>query len=74
MNIEQLVLEKLRSLLPDRQREVLDFVEFLEQKSVAKRPPLSLKGLWSDLGIHLSEEDISEARREMWENFPRENI
>ena len=33
MNIEEAVLEKLRELPPERQREVLDFVEFLEGKT-----------------------------------------
>ena len=32
----------------------------------------SLAGIWSDLKIDLSEEDMKEARREMWKNFPRD--
>jgi hypothetical protein len=28
--------------------------------------------LWADLGVDITEEDIAEARREMWGNFPRE--
>jgi hypothetical protein len=72
--IEQTVLEKFRMLPPDRQQEVLDFVEFLEQKNGAKPPRRSLKGLWADLGIHITAEEIDEARREMWGNFPREDI
>jgi len=74
MNIEQSVLEKLRVLPPEQQREVLDFAEFLHQKSIAKRPRRSLKGLWADLGVQITAEDIAEARREMWGNFPREDI
>lgn len=34
----------------------------------------SLYGLWKDMGVDISEEDIDEARREMWGNFPREDI
>ena len=37
MKIEQRVLEKLRSLPLEKQQEVLDFVEFLEQKIRGKR-------------------------------------
>ena len=37
-------------------------------------PPPSLYGLWADLGVDISAEDIDEARREMWSNFPREDI
>ncbi|MGA9773502.1 MAG: DUF2281 domain-containing protein [Blastocatellia bacterium] len=72
--IEQTVLEKLRALPPEKQQEVLDFIEFLEHKSLSKQPRRSLMGLCSDLGIHISEEDIDEARKEMWGNFPREDI
>ncbi len=74
MSIETEVIEKLRSLSSDKQQQVLDFVEFLQQKSIPKRPRPSLKGLWADLNIDISEADIDEARREMWGNFPRENI
>lgn len=33
MTIEESVIQKLRGLPPERQREVLDFVEFLETKA-----------------------------------------
>lgn len=33
MNIEQTVVEKLKTLPPDKQQEVLDFVEFLQSKT-----------------------------------------
>ena len=71
--LEQTVLTKLRALPVDKQQEVLDFVEFLAQKIGAQKPRRSLKGLWADLGIDITEEDIAEARREMWGNFPRED-
>ena len=73
MSIEQTLVEKLRALPPEKQQEALDFVEFLEQKTKAiKRPRRSLEGLWADLDISLTEEDIAEARKEMWGNFPRD--
>lgn len=34
--------------------------------------PVSLYGLWK--GISISEEDIAEARQEMWGDFPRDDI
>jgi hypothetical protein len=49
---------------------VLDFVEFLEQKNGVNQPR-SVLGALAHLGIHVSEEDIAEARREMWGNFSR---
>jgi hypothetical protein len=70
--IELTVLEKLRVLPLEKQREVLDFVEFLERKTVPKPSPRSVMGALAHLNIHVTEEDIAEARREMWGNFPRE--
>ena len=72
MTIEQQVLEKLRDLPPEKQKEVLDFVDFLKEKSGPKKPRHSLLGLWADLNTHITEEDIAQARREMWGNFPRD--
>ncbi|MGA9474050.1 MAG: DUF2281 domain-containing protein [Terriglobales bacterium] len=72
MTIEQQVLEKLRDLPPEKQKEVLDFVDFLKEKNSTKKERRSLLGLWADLNFHVTEEDIAEARREMWGNFPRD--
>jgi len=71
MTVEQQVLEKLRELPPQKQEEVLAFVSRLQEKS-GTGPRRSLLGLWSDLGVKVSEEDIAEARREMWGSFPRD--
>ncbi len=38
MSIEQAVVEKLRVLSPDKQQEVLDFIEFLEDKTKQQKP------------------------------------
>jgi len=37
-------------------------------------PRHSVKGLWADLNIHISEQDIDKVRGEMWDNFPREDF
>jgi mRNA-degrading endonuclease RelE of RelBE toxin-antitoxin system len=72
MTIEQQVLEKLQDLPPEKQKEVLDFVDFLKEKTSPEKPRRSLRGLWADLNINITEEDIAQARREMWGNFPRD--
>lgn len=72
MSIEESILEKIRSLPPEKQQEVLDFVEFLQKRSLARQPRRSLRGLWADLKVDITEEDIAEVRREMWGGFPRE--
>jgi hypothetical protein len=66
MSIEKSVLEKLLKLPVEKQKEVLDFVESLEKKAGSKGRRHSLKGLWADLGVEVSPEDIADARREMW--------
>jgi len=55
MTIEQQVLEKATRLSSWN----------LKQKNGRKKPLRSLRGLWKDLNIHITEEDIAEvfARR-----------
>lgn len=74
MSIEQAILENLRVLPPEKQQEVLDFVEFLKAKNLPKVTRRSIKGLCADLEVHITEEDIAQAGREMWGNFPREDF
>ncbi len=73
MTIEQAVMEKLRTLPPEQQEKVLEFVETL-QPPTEQQPRRSLMGLWADLDIGITDEDIDEARREMWGNFPRDDF
>lgn len=71
MTIEQSILEVIRALPPEKQREVLEHAKEL-RASIVKRPRKSGRGLWADLNISLSAEDIDAARREMWKSFPRD--
>ncbi len=43
-----------------------------ERNGGAKKPRRSRRGLCADLNIHSAEEDIAQARRKMWGNFPRD--
>ncbi len=74
MNIEQAVLEKLRQLPIDKQQELLNFAEFLYQKNTPKTFLRSVRGLCADLAVDITEQDITEARQEMWGNFPRDIV
>jgi hypothetical protein len=74
MTIEQTIVETLRVLPQDKQQEVLDFARFLAQKQTVKRPLRSVKGLCAHLGVSITAEEIDDARREMWGNFPREDV
>lgn len=70
--LEQAILEKVRALPAEKQRELLDFAEFLEHKTEVRRPRRKLLGALAHLNLTISAEDIAEARREMWGNFPRD--
>jgi len=72
MTFEQRVLKKLRDLPADKKKKVLDFVNLLSKKNGTKKPRRSLRGLWKDLNFQITDEDIAQARREMWGNFPRD--
>lgn len=72
MTIEEIVLEKLRGLPPEKQKQVLEFVDSLKPDGSTKKPLRSLEGLLEDLNVDITEEDIAVARREMWGNFPRD--
>jgi hypothetical protein len=74
MSIEKSVLEKLESLTPEQQAKLREFLDSLEPGNGPKRPRQSLLGIFKDFNVHITEEDIDEARREMWGNFPREDI
>ena len=74
MSIAEAVLNELDGLPPDRQKEVLDFVRFLRQAHPTRSHRRELEGLWADLGVDISAEEIDAARREMWGNFPRDDI
>lgn len=71
------VLTEALQLSPlDKVRLVKRLAATLEQELGAAKPTpkRSLLGLWADFGPAPSAEEIDEARREMWGNFPREDI
>lgn len=72
----QEVSEKTAALPQELQREVLHFVEFMLQKTqptTPKKPPFrSVRGIFANSGVKITEDDIADVRREMWNGFPRE--
>ena len=74
MSLEQAILEAVRTLPPDKQREVYEHAARLRAETT-KRPPFkSVRGLWADLGISLSAEELDENQREMWQGLPRDDL
>ena len=74
MSIEQAILREVQGLPPEKQREIYELARRLRAET-AKNPPFkSIEGLWADLEVSLSAEEIDENQREMWKTFPREDI
>ena len=74
MELERDLLEKVRKLSPDGQRQVLDFAEYLARKARATQPFKSPRGLFKGLGPAPTASEIDEAKRESWNVFPRDDI
>ena len=78
MNTYDEVLRSAQQLSPDDKARLLEDIsaalrrDLMQAETATKQPKRSLLGLWE--GVSVSEEDIDEARREMWGNFPREDI
>ena len=73
----EMAVEVLRKLSPRERLKVIATVLPETERELPKFRPIkrkSLRGLWKDLDVHLTAEDIDQARREMWANFPREDI
>ena len=69
------VLEQAKKLpLPDRVRLIEQLAMTMNRELAAAQPVprQSLRGLWQ--GLNIADEDIAEVRREMWSDFPREDI
>jgi len=68
-SIKDEIVRILDALQPEQQQEILIFAKLLKRKAFVKYPRKSLKGMWADLNINITEEDIKEVRREMCGNL-----
>lgn len=70
------VLDMLRKLPPrERLKVISQALPEIEQDLAEKKHAYkSLSGLWKDLRPAVSEQDIDDARSEMWKEFPRKDI
>jgi len=79
ITIEQ-ILNLAQTLKPTEQAQLLSRLTSAMEKTVINLEPKqptprrSLHGILADLGPAPSAEDIDEARREMWGNFPRDDF
>lgn len=72
MTSEEVLLKTFKGLSGFERKELLDFAEFLESRKNAKRPRHSLKGALAHLNIRINDEDIREARNEMWRGYTKD--
>ncbi len=68
------ILANAQQLSPSEKARLLSDISTSLQKELrsSSQPKRSLLGIWE--GLDLSEEDIDQARNEMWNNFPRKDI
>ena len=72
MTVAETLAHKVRQLPVDRQLQVLEYVEFLEQKHGQRGPRRDPEGLLAEQPSNLNLGDFTAARREAWRGFPRE--
>jgi len=71
MTITQAVIDTLRGLPPEDQQKVLQLVESLTHSKQLPAQRKNPRGLFADRGVHITAEEIDEARRQAWSDFPR---
>ena len=69
---EEVLLQKIKVLPPDLKQKAIEFVESLQKEARKKTPRVSLKGIWADMNVNITEEDIREARNEMWRGYTKD--
>lgn len=74
LTVEELVTFAKRLSTVDKVRLIEQIAPEIKRDLDSRfpQPRPSLRGLWQ--GIEISEEDIADARREMWNDFPREDM
>ena len=72
MRSEEVLFARIKVLPPNLKEEAIHFVEFLETKIKPQAKRKSLKGSLSHLKIQISDDDIREARNEMWRGYTQD--
>ena len=72
MTVTEAVIDKLRVLPPEDQEKVLQFVQSLTNLKHVPAQRKNPRGLFAERGVHITAEEIDEARRQAWSDFPRE--
>ncbi|MEO1664063.1 MAG: hypothetical protein AAFU54_05465 [Chloroflexota bacterium] len=69
-------MNDIRQLSPDEQFELVSEVlsNLRQQQTMPRKPKRSLYGIAAHTGKAPSADEIDDARRDVWQNFPREDI
>lgn len=74
-DLKEHVVSALESLPEEAIREVAALIDRLQQgrggAQTSPYRPVALGGLWK--GVHLTDEDIADVRREMWGRFTEQD-
>ncbi|MFQ5604390.1 MAG: hypothetical protein ACE5HS_14065 [bacterium] len=67
----QQVYDALKSLSDDGLQKVLEYIESIKapKKRSDRSNAIKLGGILAKYGVDISENDIAEARKEMWQNL-----
>ena len=72
MTNAEVLMQKFVVLPPAQQKKAIEYVDSL-QKEVSTQPKRkSLKGALAHLNIKITDEDIREARNEMWRGYAKD--
>jgi len=72
MTTEEILLQKIKVLPPSLRQKAIEFIDSLQNEAATKQKRKSLKGALAHLNIKISDEDIREARNEMWRDYTRD--
>ena len=69
---EEVLLEKIKVLPPNLKQKAMDYVESLQGETVPTQKRKSLQGSLAHLNIKFTEQDLREARNEMWRRYTKD--
>jgi hypothetical protein len=75
MELKEKIIKNLETLPSNKLEEVNDFIEFIKTKipsAKTEKKIIKLGGLWD--GIHFTEEEINENRKEIWSSLDKEQL
>jgi hypothetical protein len=72
METTKMILNIVQKLPEEKRQEVLDFADFLEKRLAGPLEFRDPEGLWTNLNVQITDDDISETGKEMWRELPRQ--